>query len=58
MCIGCLAYIYVYVIMTDPLELELWAATWVLEIEPGSSGRAATAPQPLSHLFSPIIYTF
>jgi hypothetical protein len=43
---------YVYVKASDPLELELQTATWVLGIEPWSSGKAASARNPLGHLSS------
>ena len=42
----CFVYIYVYVRVSDPLEVDLEAAMWLLKIEHGSSGRAAS---PLNH---------
>jgi hypothetical protein len=46
---------YICMKASDLLELELWAAMWLLEIEPRSFGRAASAVNHLSSLEFKII---
>jgi hypothetical protein len=55
-----ITYLYVCVRESDPLEAELQqeAPLWLLEIEPWSSGRAATAPNTEPPPQPPLIIIF